>query len=320
MTKRKRVQAGLFSVSLLLSTVTYGKSGDQQQPADATQKGAGSAAQVLTKSALSAVLKDSSLLQPARFDSSALVKELYGSEMSSAPKVTLNSKASSFVKGYLEENRETLQKVEQRSGSYFSIISNIFRQYDLPAELKYLAVVESKLKQTATSHAGAAGVWQFMPSTARSLGLKISGKTDERRQFYKSTVAAAKYLKSLYNEYGDWLLVLAAYNAGSGNVNKAIRKSGSRNFWTLQYHLPAETRMHVKRYIGVHVYFEQEGGLTTLTKEERKAYDKMMDSFLQARQEERIELKKLIEVGDPTTLPPQLAEAYLPSTSVAKGK
>ena len=313
MTKRKRVHAGLFSVSMLLSAVSYGKSGEQQQPGDAQQKGATSAAQVLTKSALSAVLTDSSLSKLPEFDSLEAIKEFNESEMSNAPKVTLNPKASGFVKAYLAENRETLQQVAQRSGSYFSTISNIFRQYELPEALKYLAVVESKLKHTATSRAGAAGLWQFMPSTARALGLKITGKTDERRQFHKSTLAAAKYLRSLYNIYGDWLLVLAAYNAGSGNVNKAIKKSGSRNFWELQYHLPAETRAHVKRYIGVHYYFEQEGGLTTLTSEEWKAHQQAMTSFLQDRQEERVELKRLIDVEDPSTQP-RIPEVVMNST------
>jgi membrane-bound lytic murein transglycosylase D len=312
MTKRKRVHAGLFSVSLFLSAVGYGKTGEQQ-PADPQQKGMTKAAQVLTKSAISAVVADSSIVNPSGFDSLEVVKELYGSEMSSAPKVTLNTKASSFVKTYLEQNRETLQDVEERSDSYFSTIATIFSQYNLPDELKYLAVVESKLKHTATSRAGAAGLWQLMPATARALGLKISGKTDERRQFHKSTVAAAKYLKSLYNTYGDWLLVLAAYNAGSGNVNKAIQKSGSRNFWHLQQYLPAETRVHVKRYIGVHYYFEQEGGLTTLTKQEWKDYQQELDTFLKEREQERIELKRLVAIDDPSVTPPPLPE-------IARGK
>lgn len=309
MTNRKRVQTGLFSLSLLLTTVTYGKDGDQQQPVDAQQKGATTAAQVLTKSAVTAVMADSAMFSPSSADSAALLQELYKSEMASAPKVALNSKAASFVKKYLEENRETLEKVEGRSGAYFNTIATIFRQYGIPEELKYLAVIESKLKTSATSHAGAAGLWQLMPSTARSLGLKVSGKTDERRHFYKSTVAAAKYLKALYGEYGDWLLVLAAYNAGSGNVNKAIRKSGSRNFWTLQNFLPGETKAHVKRYIGAHYYFEDRGSKATLTKTEWQAHQEAMAAFLANRQKERETLQQIMAVNKEALIEEAVKEA-----------
>jgi membrane-bound lytic murein transglycosylase D len=142
-------------------------------------------------------------------------------------------------------------------------------KYGLPAELKYLAVIESELKSTATSWAGAVGPWQLMPETARVLGLKVNRKVDERKSYTKSTNAAALYLRDLYNEFGDWLLVIAAYNGGPANVYAAIKKSqGSRNFWKLQYYLPAETRMHVKKFIGTHYVFEGQGSVTTLTKAE----------------------------------------------------
>ena len=97
----------------------------------------------------------------------------------------------------------------------------------------------------------------------------MNSKVDERKNYYKSTIAAARYLKDLYAEFGDWLLVIAAYNGGPGNVYSAIRKSGgSRNFWTLQGHLPKESRIHVKKFIGTHYIFEGQGGITTLTKAE----------------------------------------------------
>jgi membrane-bound lytic murein transglycosylase D len=296
MTKRKRVKAGLLHLFVLASSVAYAKNGKQQQPADATQKGTVTSAQVLAKTAVTAVLNDSSLFNPASDDSADLLDELYSSEMSNAPKVTLNKKAASFVKNYLEENRETLEKVEQRSGNYFSTISKIFSQHGLPSALKYLAVVESKLKTSATSGAGAAGLWQLMPSTARALGLKVAGKVDERRHVYKSTVAAAKYLQKLYAAYGDWLLVVAAYNCGPGNVNKAIKKSGSRNFYVLQNFLPGETRAHVKRYIGAHYYFENKGGETTCTAAEWEEHQQATSSFMLARKQEREELEKLMDM------------------------
>ena len=118
------------------------------------------------------------------------------------------------------------------------------------------------------SWAGAVGPWQFMPQTARLYGLTVNKKKDERRDYKKSTHAAAKYLNDLYEIYNDWLLVVAAYNCGAGNVNAAIRKSGSRDFWNLQYYLPKESRNHVKKFIATHYIMEGDGGTTTLTKKE----------------------------------------------------
>ncbi len=107
-----------------------------------------------------------------------------------------------------------------------------------------------------------------MPATARVLGLKVSRRNDERKNYIKSTNAAAKYLRDLYNELGDWLLVIAAYNGGTAHVYNAMRRSGSHDFWDLQYYLPAESRNHVKKFIGTHYIFEGQGGITTLTKDE----------------------------------------------------
>jgi membrane-bound lytic murein transglycosylase D len=156
---------------------------------------------------------------------------------------------------------------------YFDMMDEIFIQHGLPVELKYLAVVESELKSTARSGVGAVGPWQFMPATARDLGLKVTKYKDERRDFYKSTHAAARYLTQLYGIYNDWLLVIAAYNCGPGGVNSAIRRSGTRDFWHLQNYLPAESRKHVKKFIATHYIMEGEAGLTTLTKKERKELD-----------------------------------------------
>ncbi len=182
--------------------------------------------------------------------------------------VKLNSRAVSFVQDYMEKNNRKLESMKSWGRPYFNMIDGVLARYGLPRELKYLAVIESELKPTAVSWVGAVGPWQLMPGTARVLGLKVNRRIDERVDYYKSTHAAAKYLKDLYNEFGDWLLVIAAYNGGPGNVYSAIRKSGSRNFWNLQYYLPAETRMHVKKFIGTHYIFEGQGGLTTLTKQE----------------------------------------------------
>jgi membrane-bound lytic murein transglycosylase D len=180
----------------------------------------------------------------------------------------LNPKAVSFVQDYIEKNGKELQSMKSWGRPYFSLIDKILSKYGLPRELKYLAVIESQLKPTSVSWAGAVGPWQLMPSTARLLGLKVSRRHDERTNYYKSTQAAAKYLRDLYNEFGDWLLVIAAYNGGTAHVYSAMHRSHSHNFWVLQYYLPAESRNHVKKFIGTHYIFEGQGGVTTLTKDE----------------------------------------------------
>ena len=182
--------------------------------------------------------------------------------------VRLNPRALSFVQDYMGKNTAHLIKMKTWGLPYFNMMDNILADYGLPTELKYLAVIESKLKTGAVSWAGAVGPWQFMPETAKGYGLKVTRSRDDRTDYFKSTHAAAKYLKSLFNEFGDWLLVIAAYNGGPGNVYIAIKKSKSKNFWDLQYHLPAESRNHVKKFIGTHYIFEGQGGVTTLTKAE----------------------------------------------------
>lgn len=180
----------------------------------------------------------------------------------------LNPKAISFVQDYMEQEGENLAKLKISGKRYFTIIEAALSKRNLPTELKYLAVIESELSSGAVSVKGASGPWQLMPETARDLGLKVNGRVDERRDYFKSTYAAARYLAYLYDLYEDWLLVIAAYNGGPGKVNTAIKKSGSRNFWDLQNYLPAESRSHVKKFIATHYIMEGEGGLTTLTRAE----------------------------------------------------
>jgi Transglycosylase SLT domain len=162
-----------------------------------------------------------------------------------------------FVDAYIKSNDDCLSTIKLRSKRPFTIIDSIFEHYGVPAELRYLAVIESELKSTALSRVGAKGPWQLMAQTARDLGLKVNGRRDERTNYYKSTRAAALYLRDLHNEFKDWLLVLAAYNAGPVPVIRAIHRSHSRNFWALERYLPAESRQHVKRFIATAWYFDQ---------------------------------------------------------------
>lgn len=177
-----------------------------------------------------------------------------------------------FVRTYVKKEGQYLQRIKDRSRSWFKVIETVFAQYKLPVQLKYLAIVESGLQTKAQSPAGARGLWQLMPGTAQELGLKINGATDERVHTYRSTVAAAKYLQNLHAEFGDWLLVLAAYNSGPGAVYAAQKKAGSKNFWALERFLPAESSGHVKRFIGTHYFFEGAGSVTTQTKAEAKVW------------------------------------------------
>jgi membrane-bound lytic murein transglycosylase D len=180
----------------------------------------------------------------------------------------LNPRAVSFVKDYVTKNGKDLMKLKVWGKPFFDMMDGVFLDANLPVELKYIAVIESRLKPMSTSLAGAVGPWQFMPATAIRMGLKVNRMVDQRTNYIKSTQAAAKYLAELYDQFGDWLLVIAAYNGGPGNVFKAIRKSNSHNFWDIQYYLPAESRNHVKKFISTHYLFEGQGGLTTLTRAE----------------------------------------------------
>lgn len=183
-------------------------------------------------------------------------------------KVLLNMQAYEFVEDYIERYASTLHNVKEQRKPYFEMIDDVLVQHGLPKELKYLAVIESYLNPNARSASGAVGVWQFMTGTARNMGLRVSGKVDERKNVYKSTHAACRYLTTLYGMYGDWLLVVAAYNSGPGYVNNAIKKTGSADFWEIQNYLPAQSRNHVKKYIATHFLLEGCGSITTLTKKE----------------------------------------------------
>jgi len=196
-------------------------------------------------------------------------KDLFESAASNEFTVKLNPQAVSFVQDYMERFSEKLNRMKGWGRPYFDMMEDILGKHGLPAELKYLSVIESDLRANAVSWAGAVGPWQLMPETARLMGLRVGKGRDERTDYTKSTHAAARYLTYLYGLYNDWLLVIAAYNGGPGNVNSAIRKSGSRNFWSLQYHLPTESRNHVKKFIATHYIMEGDGGMTTLTKNER---------------------------------------------------
>ena len=163
---------------------------------------------------------------------------------------TFNSKVKSYIELYTIKRREQVQSMLGLSQYYFPMFEEVLDARQMPMELKYLPVIESALNPRAYSRAGASGLWQFMYYTGKQYGLNINSYVDERRDPYRSTLAAVDFLQDLYEIYKDWFLVIAAYNCGPGNVNKAIRRSGGhRDFWKIYYHLPKETRGYVPAFI-----------------------------------------------------------------------
>lgn len=161
-----------------------------------------------------------------------------------------NNVVRSFIELYTVKKRRQVEVMMGMSDYYFPIFEQVLGAYNLPLELKYLPIIESALNPTVVSRMGAAGLWQFMISTGRMYGLEISSLVDERLDPVKATTAAAQFLKDLYAIYGDWHLVIAAYNCGPGNVNKAIRRAGGkRDYWAIYPYLPTETRGYVPIFI-----------------------------------------------------------------------
>ncbi|UBM62799.1 LysM peptidoglycan-binding domain-containing protein [Candidatus Sulfidibacterium hydrothermale] len=163
-----------------------------------------------------------------------------------------NKQVKAFIHLYADKRRKLTEKVLGLSELYFPMIEQVLDQFNLPLELKYLAVVESALNPAAGSNKGAKGLWQFMYGTGKVYGLKVTSLVDDRYDPYKSTIAACEHLKDLYAIYGNWSLVLAAYNSGAGNVNRAIRRAGgTKNYWAIWPFLPRETRGYVPAFIAV---------------------------------------------------------------------
>ena len=153
--------------------------------------------------------------------------------------LSYNNKVRRYIEVYSVHKREHAQKILPLTSLYFPIFEAELDKMGMPMELKYLPIIESALNPHAVSRQGATGLWQIMYATGKMLGLRIDSYVDERRDPYASTIAAVKYLKDLHNIYGDWLMAIAAYNCGPGNLNKAIRRSGGkRDIWTIYEYLP----------------------------------------------------------------------------------
>ncbi|MDO1502175.1 LysM peptidoglycan-binding domain-containing protein [Winogradskyella maritima] len=209
--------------------------------------------------------------------------------------VEYNPSLESVIKNYLKNRRSSMERLMGLSHYYFPMFERELDNYNIPLEIKYLAIVESALKPRARSRVGATGLWQFMFATGKQFGLDVSSYVDERRDPIKSTEAAAKYLASLYRIFGDWDLALAAYNSGPGNVNKAIRRSGGyKNYWNIRANLPRETAGYVPAFLATMYIFEfaEEHGF----KPERPKYQYVETDTVRVKQ--MITLDQVAEVTD----------------------
>ncbi len=182
------------------------------------------------------------------FHDSVYIKRLYN--LPSEMELSFNSVVKNYIEMYAVRKRDQVSYMLALGDYYFPMFEQALDRHGLPLELKYLPVIESALNPVAVSRVGATGLWQFMLRTGKGYGLEVNSLVDERRDPYKSTDAAVRYLKDLYAIYGDWNLVIAAYNCGPGNVNKAIARSGGkRDYWEIYYRLPRETRGYVPAFI-----------------------------------------------------------------------
>jgi membrane-bound lytic murein transglycosylase D len=186
------------------------------------------------------------------FDQEIVAERMRNLDRNSPFDLVYNQTVQGFIDLYAIRRRELTSKVMGLSELYFPLFEESLAKYKIPLEMKYLAIVESALNPVAISPAGAGGLWQFMVSTGKMYGLNVTSYQDDRFDPYKSTDAACRFLSFLYKTYGDWQLVLAAYNSGPGNVNKAIRRAGGKmDFWSIKPFLPKETQGYVPAFIAV---------------------------------------------------------------------
>ncbi|MBO4917004.1 MAG: LysM peptidoglycan-binding domain-containing protein [Bacteroidales bacterium] len=171
-------------------------------------------------------------------------------KMNSVITLPFNETVKNYMVLYSEKMHTKMGHILGLSTYYMPIFEDVFNRYGLPQELKAMAIVESSLNPTAVSRAGAKGMWQFMYNTAKTYGLRIDSYVDERLDVEKAADAAARYLLDAYNIFGDWCLAISSYNCGSGNVNKAIRRAGKNDFWSIYPFLPKETRGYMPAFVG----------------------------------------------------------------------
>lgn len=202
---------------------------------------------------------------PYNLSTELFKKRLAEMDAKSPFNIEYSKSLENIVKSYLKNRPRSYERLMAISEYYFPMFEEHLSKYNVPLEIKYLAIVESALNPRAKSRVGAGGLWQFMYPTGKQYGLEVNSYVDERNDPLKATEAACQYLSSLYNIFGDWDLVLASYNSGPGNVTKAIRRSGNyRNYWNIRQHLPKETQGYVPAFLAtMYIYeYRKEHGIT----------------------------------------------------------
>ncbi|UOQ65833.1 LysM peptidoglycan-binding domain-containing protein [Hymenobacter volaticus] len=228
-----------------------------------------------------------------------------------------NPSVMSFVTLFTERNRKYMQRVLERENVYFPLFEKYLAKYNLPVDLKYLAVVESALIPTAKSHVGATGLWQFMGPTANDLRLRRDEWVDERMNPEKSTEAACKHLRYLYGVFHDWELVLAAYNWGAGNMQRVMRRTGKKNFWDLYPSLPRETRNYVPTFTAIMYSMKYAQAHQLHSPELKYRYAEVMDTVqINGRAIDLLRLGQACGLEDSSALlhyNPELRHHFLPA-------
>lgn len=187
------------------------------------------------------------------YPDSVLAARLNALNKETTIELTFNKQVKNYIHLYAVKKKELTARILGLAEIYFPLFEEQLDRFNIPLEMKYLAVVESALNPTAGSRAGAKGLWQFMYGTGKVYGLRVTSLIDERYDPYLATIAACEHFNDLYDIYGDWSLVMAAYNSGAGNVNKAIRRAGGvRSYWAIWPFLPRETRGYVPAFTAVY--------------------------------------------------------------------
>ncbi len=235
-------------------------------------------------------------------------------------KLACNPTTLSVIRFFAKNRRNFAKVVLGRSALYFDMYEAYLNKYDLPKELKYLSVIESGLRPQVKSRAGALGLWQFMYGTGKMFGLKDNSYLDERMDPEKSTDAACRYLKKLHGTYNDWNLALAAYNAGPGNVNKAIRRSGGKlTYWEIRPFLPKETQGYVPNFIAA-TYLLTYHAEHNIMPAEAKVHFYQLDTICLSKGVHMATISKLVawDVEDIKTMNPVYKATYIPFSSPAQ--
>ena len=230
--------------------------------------------------------------------------------------MTYNSEVRTHIRFYLKYMSRRLDVMLMLCEYYRPLFLDALNRYDVPEELKYLPIVESALNPMATSRAGAAGLWQFIYSTGEDYGMEVNSVVDERRDPYKSTNAAARFLRNLYRTFGDWPLAIAAYNCGPGTIHKAIARSGGkREFWEIYPYLPRETRGYIPAFIAVNYvmnYYSLHGIRPTKIEAPMRTDTVMLSSDVLMTYVEQF---TGVDIEELHTINPQYRTDYIPAST-----